>query len=374
MARRRNRQKRKPKSIEKILTDIYYDPSNSASFSSVRKLHEAACQVNPEITLSYVKKWLKGELTYTLHKPVIRKFKRNPVVVEYMDDQWQADLVELREFRKDNNGNNYILTVIDIFSKYAWVQPLKDKSGKSLVQAFTDIFKLRKPSKLQTDKGKEFINSDVQKLLHDNDVHYFTSKNSEIKCSVVERFNRTLKSKMFKYFTAKGTRRYIDVLQQFVTSYNNTVHSSIKMKPSEVNNETERVVFKNLYGFDTYRDYLMSKMKSPTHSEGDKVRLVYQQKSFDKGYYPNWSDEIYTINKVIKGKIQATDKLENHNGQVLDPSFYPHQLQPVIENAYRVESILDTRKIGQNTEFFVKWLNHPDSANSWISSKDLFSF
>jgi hypothetical protein len=153
-----------------------------------------------------------------LHKPTRRRFPRRQVVVYGIDHQWQADY--LGKLAYYNKGFKYLLTCIDVLSKYAWVLPLKDKTGTSLKEAFQVIFKTgRQPICLQTDR---------------DDVHFFTMYNDETKASIVERFNRTLKTKMWKYFTHRETLKYMDVLPDMVESYNRTVHRSIGMPPAEV--------------------------------------------------------------------------------------------------------------------------------------------
>ena len=150
--------------------------------------------------------------------------------VNGIDKIWSADFVEMQAFSKSNRGVRYLLTVIDVFSKYGWMLLLKDKTGKSVADAFKEIFKKskRKPEKLWTDKGREFYNKHVKEL----GVELYSTENAE-KSSVVERWNRTMKEKIFKYFTANNTNKYIDVLDDFVARYNNTRHSSIKMTPVE---------------------------------------------------------------------------------------------------------------------------------------------
>ena len=235
---------------DNILRAIYYDQKNPASFSSSLRLYKAAKEINPNITHSIVKDWLSGEFTYTLHKPLRKKFLRNPIIVEDIDQQWEADLVDMQEFQSQNDNYKYILTVIDVLSKYAWVVPLKDKSAKSIVEAFKIILQgNRKPFFIRTDQGKEFVNQNFKRFIKPKDIHHFTSKNTDIKCAIVERFNRTLKGRMFKYFTSKGTRRYIDILQDLVDAYNSSYHRSIKMRPIDANDS--KFLFKNLYGVST---------------------------------------------------------------------------------------------------------------------------
>jgi transposase InsO family protein len=145
-----------------------------------------------------VKEFLDTVDTYTLHKPIRKKFPTRKVYIDGIDKQWQADLVEMREFADGNNGFNYLLTVIDCFSKYACAIPIKNKNADEIIKSFD--FKERKPVLLQTNKGKEFINKKFQSFLKDNNITWF-STNSEFKASIVERFNRTLKTKLWKYFS-----------------------------------------------------------------------------------------------------------------------------------------------------------------------------
>ena len=159
-----------------------------------------------------------------------------------IDEIWAADLVDMQAFSKLNRGVKYLLAVIDIFSKYGWLIPLKDKTGKSVAKALESIFKERKPDKMWVDKGKEFYNKQVQNL-----IELYSTENEE-KSSVVERWNRTMKEKMWKYFSANSTRVYIDVLQKLVDQYNNTRHSSIKMTPVEASKKkNETKVWRHLY-------------------------------------------------------------------------------------------------------------------------------
>ena len=179
-----------------------------------------------ETTANILRPWLSEKDAYTLHKPVRRHFKRRCVVVGGSNQQWQADLVDMSRLKKSNDGTTFLLTVIDVFSKRAWCIPLKNKSAASLVAAFTQLLRERSPITLQTDKGSEFLNRSLQKLLKQYGVHHFSTHNKETKASIVERFNMTLKTRMWRYFTKSQSVRYLDVLQDFVRSYNKTYHRS----------------------------------------------------------------------------------------------------------------------------------------------------
>ena len=157
---------------------------------------------------------------------MIHHFRRRKVVVNDIDEIWAADLVDMQSFSKFNNGIKYLLMVIDVFSKYGWIVSLKSKTGVDVANALSKIFSERRPMKMWVDKGKEFYNKHVKAL----GVQLYSTENEE-KSFVVERWNRTMKEKMFKYFSANSTRKYINVLDEMVNNYNNTKHSSIKMTP-----------------------------------------------------------------------------------------------------------------------------------------------
>ena len=172
--------------------------------------------------------------------------------------------------------------VIDVFSKYGWIVLLKDKKGESVMNAFKTIFKEgRRPQYLWVDKGKEFYNKHLKGLLEKNGIHMYSTENEE-KSSVVERWNRTIKSKMWKQFTVQGNTLYSDMLPKLVKEYNNTKHSSMKMTPIEASKKSnEGTVYFSLYGD-------MGEVTSkPKFKVGDKVRICkYKRNVFDKGYTP----------------------------------------------------------------------------------------
>ena len=290
-----------------------------------------------------------------LHKPVRRTFKKRRVYVKGLDEIWAADLIEMRPFAKYNKGVNYLLVVIDLFSKYAWLAPLKNKKGESVANALRDIFKTRKPNKMWVDDGKEFWNKNVRPL-----VELYSTKNEEKSC-VVERLNRTLKEAMWKYFSANSTFKYIDILQTFVDKYNNTFHESIKMKPVEASKKkNENLVWRNLYG-DSPRAN-----DSPKFAIGDKVRIVKKKRHFEKGYTPRWTEEIFTISK-----IQYTDpityKIIDYNNEEIEGTFYEQELQKSTQEVFRIEKVI--RKRGNKS--LVKWKGYTDEFNSWVDNTDL---
>ena len=170
-----------------------------------------------------------------LHKPVIKKFNKRKVYSQFKENIWGVDVADMQSLSKKNKGIKYLLCAIDLFCKYAFVIPLKDKKGISIVNAFNKIIKQsnRKPNKIWVDQGGEFYNHIFKKWLSDNDIIMYSTFN-EGKSVVAERFIRTLKNKLYKHMTATGKNVYYDVLDDVVNEYNNTKHNTIKMKPKDV--------------------------------------------------------------------------------------------------------------------------------------------
>ncbi|GFX72116.1 putative uncharacterized transposon-derived protein F54H12.3 [Trichonephila clavipes] len=314
---------------------VYKNPENPASFGGVNALYRA---LDNRVKTKDIKQWLETKESYTLHKPARRRFKRNRVLVGGIEEQFQADLLDLQSLSQYNNGYKYLLTCIDVFSKYAWAIPLRDKKSKSILKGFEKIFRERKPLSLQTDKGTEFKNKAVQTYFKKMNVHFFTT-NNETKASIVERFHRTLMSKMTKYFAEYNTQKYINVIEKLISSYNHTWHRSIKMEPFNVNIDNQGQVWQNLYG-----DISETKVKRPVFKINDKVRISKWKGRFDKGYENNWSIEIFIIYKILP-RNPFVYMLKDLKGEIIEGTFYEKEIQKVTESGYfPVEKILKKRK------------------------------
>ena len=251
------------------------------------------------------------QLANELHKPIIRKFEKRRVYSTFKDNIWSVDLVDMQLLSKYNKEIRFLLCVIDIFSKYAWVVPLKDEKGVSIVKAFQSILKQSnssKPNKIWVDKGSEFYNTYFKKWLRDNDVVMYSTHN-EGKSVVAERFIRTLKSKIYKYMTSISKNVYIDKLDDIVDEYNNTYHTTIKMKPIDVKDNTYINTSKEINN------------KDPKFKVGDHVRISKYKNIFAKRYMPNWSEEVFVIKKV-KNTVPWTYVINDLNGEEIIGTFY----------------------------------------------------
>ena len=254
-----------------------------------------------------------------LHKPVIKKFYKRKVYSQFKDNIWGVvDLADTQSLSRKNKGIKYLLCAIDLYSKYVFVISLKDKKGISIVNAFDKIIKQsnRKPNKIWVDQGSEFYNNNFKKWLSDNNIIMYSTYN-EGKSVVAERFIRTLKNKLYKPMTTTGKNVYYDVLDDVVNEYNNTKHSAIKMKPKDVKNDNKRVYI------DEHNE------KDSRFKVGDRVRISKFKNIFAKGYTPNWSKEIFIVNK-INDTVPYTYNIKDLNNEEIIGSFYDRELQKSI--------------------------------------------
>ena len=313
-------------------------------------------------------KW-SDELADELHKPARRTFPKRRVFAHEVDGIWTADLVDMQSFAKANKGYKYILMIIDVFSKYGWGIPLKTKTGVEVASAFENLWKKAKvphPKKLWTDKGREFYNKSMNKLLSKNNIELYSTENEE-KSSIVERWNRTIKRNMWKYFTANNTTKYIDVLPKIIAKYNTTYHRSIKSTPTLAREPSNRQhVEEALYGRKS------PPLKRPKFKVGDRVRILKKKKTFEKGFTPSWTEELFTVSEV-KRTNPPTYTIEDTKGESVQGTFYEQELQKTKQEIYRIEKVLKKRTTKDKVkEVYVKWRGYSNAFNSWIPLSGLY--
>ena len=229
----------------------------------------------------------------------------------------------MQSLSKFNKGFKYLLCAIDLFSKYAWVISIKDKKGTSIVNAFKKIIsEKRKSNKIWVDQGTEFYNQSFEDFLKTNNIEMYSTFN-EGKSVVTERCIRTLKNKIFKYITTISKNVYIDVLNDIVNKYNNTVHGTIKIKSINVTN-------------DSYVKYNEeSNKKGPKFKVNGHVRISKYKNIFAKGYVLNWS-EVFIVNE-IKNTVPWTYAINDLNGEKVIGIFYEKELQKTSQKEFRIE-------------------------------------
>ena len=312
---------------QKKFFDKYYDFSNPGSFSGISGFRKN----NPEFKNKHITPYLQGAPTYTYHKQYVRKFPRNKFYAEKIDHMWQIDLIDLSNIRNKFYSQNYsfALTCIDAFSRYAWVEPMKNKTAEESKKAIERIIsKGRIPAIIYSDGGNEFKGV-FEKYLEGKKIILLVNQNApHIKAAIVERFNRTIKQKMWRVFTYLGKKHYSNILQKLVDSYNNSFHRSIGIAPSKVTKDNQEKIHDYQYGdLNSLDNFIEFEFKI-----GDYVRVLYDKekdKTFEKGYVQKWSTEICVVvhqnptNPPTYSINNTKDKL------TLRPFYYAQELQKV---------------------------------------------
>ena len=287
------------------------------------------------------------------HEPIIRKFKKRKMYSSFKDNIWSVDLADMQLISKYNKGIRYLLCAIDLFSKYAFVVPLKDKKGVTITSAFQKNLEnsKRKPNKIWVDHGSDFY-SVFKKWLKDNNIEMY-SAHTEGKSVVAERLIRTLNNKIYRHMAAVSKNVYFDVLNDIVNEYNNTYHKTIKMKPIDVKSNS-------FAEYDT-----QSNEKDPKFKVNDHVRISKYKNIFPKRYAPNWSEEIFVVKK--KNTVPWTYVISDLDGEEIVGSFYKKELQKTNQKEFRIEKVIKKKA----NKLYVKWKGYNNFFSSWIDKKDL---
>lgn len=354
------------------LETIYYDISDSGGYAGITALYRSAREKGLKVTIKNVKDFLSRQDAYTLHKPARLKIRRNRTIVYGLNQQFQMDLCDLQKIAKYNNKNRYLLCCIDVFSRMAFVEPVKDKRGATVATALKKILdngRSHVPKVIQSDKGLEFLSHLVQDELKSRKIKFFTT-NSEVKSALIERFIRTLRSRLYRYFTHKNTLKYVDVIQDLVSAYNNSYHRSIKCKPIEVTEENTKQVWLTLYG-----DLDFSPPSNYAFDIGDIVRISRNKGHFEQGYHPNWSEELFKVSARV-ARNPPVYKIEDLNSTPILGSFYSEEVQAVgkdVSNCtYKIERVLKKRRRSDKTiELYVRWKGYGPEFDSWVQEVDL---
>ena len=215
------------------------------------------------------------ELSNELNKPTINKFERQKVIVNYINEIHSTDLVDMTQYSKMNKGFKYIFTNIDAFSKIPYAYPIKSKKIQDIKPCFQKIFKNNKPKFIWSDKESSFLSKEMRQFFKDNNVKIYHT-NSHLKAVIIERFNRSLRELMMKEFVKNNNTVWYNILPKLIKIYNNRYHSTIKMKPIQVNKNNEKYIKENIYTYN-------KTSKNPKFKIGDLVRISLKtRKIFDK--------------------------------------------------------------------------------------------
>ena len=239
-----------------------------------------------------LKTFLRQNKTSSLFKPVRKKFLRRPIIAHFPYQFVMSDTINYRKFARKNDNNRYIMILIDVFSKKAFAEPMKTLKDFDSKVALERIFrKLPEiPQYICTDEGGEYYNAKCQQLFENNGTKHYSIRGPH-KAAIAERFIRTLKERLEKFFYSTKSYRWLDILQDFINNYNNTIHTKLSLAPNQVNEANRQEIFKRLY------PSIKSNLK-PRLAKGDRVRILKEKTFFEKGYTRNWSEEIYSIKEA----------------------------------------------------------------------------
>ncbi|KAH7712436.1 hypothetical protein AAVH_20240 [Aphelenchoides avenae] len=356
---------------EQALNYAYYDVNSPACYSGVERVYAEALRHCPTINRSDVRAWLKRQRTYTLYRPTARKFTRLRTVPTGLNTDWQADLTLFNALKDYNDGFKYILVCVDVLSRMVYAQPVREKSAAHMRPAFEAILERAgvQPWKLFTDRGLEFESREMRQFFHEKDILKFCAYTNKVqKAAVVERMNRTIKERLYKFFSQRNTLRWLDVLQRIVYAINHSVCRMTGMRPVDVTEENAPALRRRLY-----EPLLHAPDEGTRYLEGDTVRIIKKKALFTKGLAP-FSDVIYTVGKVLNRRRPVVYRLKDHFGDYLKGYFYEKELVPTApfnETTTRIRRVIQ-RRTDQNGRrmALVEWLNHPATYNSWVDIND----
>lgn len=345
----------------------YITPGHPTAYSGISQVYK---YYGGYVTLDRIKRILSGVEGYTLHKE-FRERPRNITYKHFKRYQFQMDLVEVSQFANKNDGVRYLLNCIDIFTRYAFVRPLKDKTAKTVLTAFKNILLEAqvKPLIVVMDKGTEFMNQQFKEFCDSQNIKLINPQAS-VHAAFVERFNRTLQMLIYKYMTENETNRFVDVLQDLVKSYNNRKHRMINMTPNQAEQNTNNEHLNlNLIQQKQLSDI---KKRVPKLKIGDYVRIAKQKGKFSRSYDEQAMQEIYKIKNVdVRKKIPLYHLTDYDGRENLIGGFYEFELTPVITNTFRIEKVLKKRKYRGKEQLFVKWKGFSEQHNSWIDAANV---
>jgi len=383
--------------IWKKLETLYTSTSGNspAFFTGIDALYREARKRNLDITRRRVKEFLEEQHSYTRHKRAIRNFKRLPILAPGLHTHWQSDLADMQMISKENNDYNYILVCIDVLSRKLYAEPLRNKTGECMKKAFDVIFERSEyiPWRILTDQGKEYTSQFIHTYFHKKGIEQYSMLTSpQCHAPMAERAIRTIKERLYRYFTHQNTKRWVDVIQPLVNAINNSLNSSIGMRPVDVNFDNA-IYLKNKLKANAKQKFNKRKYNLQHFKVGDMVRIEKYKHAFEKGYSPNFTYEIFSVCMVRTSTRPITYKLIDTKGNILDGWFYSQELSLVRvpkksqtgrinninrhvqrddEQTWTIEKIINHKKKHGVDYSYVKWKGFEDKFNSWIPTDSIF--
>ncbi|XP_053385652.1 uncharacterized protein LOC123560105 [Mercenaria mercenaria] len=357
------------------LRRIYTDPSHPASFSGPGRLkREVEREGKYDLSKSEIRSFLESQDTYSLNRLVQRRHKRNRIVVSGVKQQYDMDLCDMSKLSRyrGNKGTKFLLTVIDVFSRRAFVKPLGNKGATTVAKALGEILTDDNlPVRVRSDRGTEFTSSKVNDLLRERGVKHFYSM-SDLKCQPVERLNQTLKNAIYRWCYEHRSYSYVPVLDELVYGYNHRVHSALfGLSPSQVDESNQVKLWNLMYTKKEGKNRTSGVPRSFKYNIGDSVRISLAKRTFERSYSQKFTDEVFLIRgRVLRDNIPIYFLMDIEQ-EPIRGTFYETDIQRVQKNLqdprdWEIDKILRRRKVGKRQEVLVRFRGLGPKFDRWI--------
>ena len=319
---------------------------------------------------------LSYNYSYGLHRGYRKPKFVNPYFINSPRQQVQCDLIDIKRLKHDNDSVQYLLVCIDIFSRFCWVQTMKNKTALACKEALKNVLEEMDPlfpAIIAVDRGLEFENVPVRQLLRNKNIKMIHPTSPTSKAAYAERMNQTLQNLIYKYLTEKQTNRYVNVLQDLVHTYNNRPHRSLNFKtPTYAERDVNIPTIRSILWENRGKVIKKGRKMKPKFQVGDRVRIKKEQRVFDRGYNERFTTEYFEVTAVKHRLPIPTYTLKSlDDGEVIVGNFYANELQLIRGDVWKVEKVIKRRKRGRINEVFVKWLGFGDQHNSWVNANDI---
>lgn len=364
--------------IDEYMRGIYLDKSAPASYQGIEKVwtHVKVDTNRPAgVTKKKVREWIRNQEVYQVHSQPKKKYFTEGIIVEYSDKQWDIDILVLPNDKPGLNRHyKYLLGVIDLFSRYVWVRLLRKKTATATAEAFRSILAQgRRCEVLRGDAGLEFIGAPFKNMLQEENIPYITAY-GHLKANYIERWFKTFQQKLYRYMYKNNTSSFVDVVQDVVRSYNNTVHGTTGFSPAAVNDTNTIELYDRVY--KPQLDKKATPRVEPSFKVGDLVRISLFKDKFKRSYSQNWSEEVFEVWFVVNSHPRRY-KIRDLKQEKVQGSFYKEELRLV--NAkdtkdinWKIGRIISQRRLkGKPPQSLVSWFGYGEKFNSYIDTTDV---
>ena len=359
------------RAVQAAVSRAYSTPGHPAAFSAPSNVSRVFARRG--VSQNQAKTILEGEDSYVLHREYKRPSVFNPYYIYQRRHLVQSDLIDIRLLRNQNDGIEYLLLNIDVFSRKVWVLPIKKKNAKCMKEALESWLRSlrRKPKIFSSDAGLEYWNRQVRQLMANHHIEMQLAHGT-CKAAYAERANKTIQILIYKYLSHKETTRYIDVLSELVNTYNKRGHRSLEYySPNNADKPRNEGIIRAIH----MRRYAKLQRKAPTFKLGEMVRIKTDAKAISssrRAYAEQFHGEYFSIlriNRVLPIPLYYLRSLDT--GERVEGGFYSNELSRVRGDVFKIEKILRRRTRRGVREVLVRWKYFGAQHDLWIPEANL---